>query len=591
MGGFMNNIDYKKICEEIISLERDLLNQYYKVVSVEDKNVLIKEINTLKELYMREEFYFLTLNLDYNDLNSLCDYIIDSYECSGFNNMSYEDMESIMERVSILLSDIVICKGLEDRMRVYIPSSKPINDDTISWYCKFSPVFGYYYDFLVNKMISKYPTLDYLAVIFNSSLAKEKRNKELCKQAFSNYLITDEFLNQLLDNEFSMVSAERLDSDQQKSRMDPYMFYAYVHSYMEGEAFDLTGIIETSCDDYAINLEKLKAIIQYLDVDTLSQLKDCFVFDKDMISIIDREILTRNDYVKGKAEYSEDALLQENKLVTDLLFACQDLLNYYEEASYLEKIGQRETDRFKSLVGKINYKQNEERALALNLLDDINASEIMDTVLFSKSIKTYYDVIGAGRILNEKDECLMKERLSSLLGYLDSRAFMEEIDNDNNVDYEFTFNDEVINLYLETGFDLGQPLALHDFYHQTLHTMINAGLDRYIDKSDNKEYYIDLKYNDLFVEPIIDKIAVDNKFNFKEVSLITPDYLRMVSMTEDVSYELVYDSLKYYMSEYVTSQKELITDDDSLYDNYIKAKISGLIGVFPDITVKSYYKH
>ena len=47
----------------------------------------------------------------------------------------------------------------------------------------------------------------------------------------------------------------------------------------------------------------------------------------------------------------------------------------------------------------------------------------------------------------------------------------------------------------------------------------------------------------------------------------------------------------YYMSEYVTSQKELITDDDSLYDNYIKAKISGLIGVFPDITVKSYYKH
>ena len=589
----MKNIDLKRICGDIIIIEKNLLNQYYKVIKINDKNELIEEINHLKELYMREQFYYLTLNLNYIDLNALCSYLVDDYDFNAFESISSADMECIIDRVSDILSDMVVHKTLEERMRVYIPSLEAISDDTITKYCKFSPVFGDYYEFLTKKMIRKYPSLDYLAVIFNSFLDKEKKNNELCKTAFTNYLITDDFFNELHDNVFPFVSAERLDSDQEKSRMDPYIFYAYVHSCMEGEAFDLTGVIEASDDDYVINLalEKLKVIIQYLDVNALRDLEEMFVYDKGILELIDKEILSRNDYVKGRAEYSEDTLLQENKLVTDLLFASQDLLNYYEEASYLEKIGQRESDVFKSIVGKINFKQNEERALALNLLDDINASEIMDTILFSKSIKTYYDVTGAGRMINEKDECLIKERLTSLLGYLDSRAFMEEIDNDNNVDYEFIPNDEVINLYLETGFDLGQPLALHDFYHQALQTMINMGLDRYIDTSENKEYYIDLKYNDLFVEPIIDKIAVDNDFNFKDVSQITPDYLEMVAMTENVSYELVRDSLKYYMNEYINAQAEKITDEDSLYNNYIKAKMMGPMGFLSDKNVKIYYKH
>ena len=593
MGGFMNFIDFKTKCEEIISLERDLFNQYYKVVGVDDKTELVKNVNYLKELYMREQFYFLTLNLDYNDLNTLCSFLIGDYDFEGFENISLDDRECIITRVSDILSDMVVQKTLEERMRAYIPSSEAINDDTILKYCKFSPVFGDYYEFIAKKIIRKYPSFDYLAVVSNSSLDKEIRNKELCKTAFSNYLITDEFFKGLLNNKFSMVSAERLDSDQENSRMDPYIFYSYVHSYMEGEAFDLTGVIEASDDDFVIALasEKLKVIIQYLDVNALKDLRDNFVFDKDVLEIIDKEILSRNDYVKGRAEYSEDTLLQENKLVTELIFASQDLLNYYEEVSYLEKIGQRESDSFKSIVGKINYKQNEERALALNVLNDINASEIMETILFSKSIKTYYDVIGAGRLLNEKDECLIKERLSSLLMYLDNRSFIDETENDDNVDFAFIPNDEAINLYLETGFDLGQPLELHDFYHQTLQTMINKGLDKYIETSDNKEYFIDLKYNDLFVEPIIDKIAVDNEFCFKDALLITPDYLRMVAMTENVSYELVHDSLKFYMTEYIEAQKELITDDGSLYDDYIKAKIAGLTGVFPNNNVKSYYKH
>lgn len=586
-------MDFKKTCEEIINLEIDLLNQYYKVVRIDDKDELIKEIDYLKELYMREQFYFLTLNLDYAELNFLYDNVISGYGFEAFGNLSLNDKECILERVSDILSDMVVHKTLEQRMRAYIPSLEAINDDTIDKYCKLSPVFGDYYEFMAKRTIRKYPSLDYLSLIFNSSLDKETRNNELCKTAFSNYLITDDYFTGLLNNNFSMVSVERLDSDQEKSRMDPFVFYAYVHSYMEGEAFDLTGVIEASTNDFLnnLNLEKLKVIIQYLDVDALRELEENFVFDKETLEVINRELLSRNDYVKGKAEYSEDALLQENKLVTELLFASQDLLNYYEEASYLEKLGQTESDSFKSLVGKINYKQNEERALAINLLDDINASEIMDTILFSKSIKTYYDVTSAGRMLNEKDECLIKERLSSLLGYLDNKTFMDEMDNDNNVDYEFVPNDEVINLYLETGFDLGQPFELHDFYYQTLQTMINNGLDKYIDTIDNKAYFIDLKYNDLFVEPIIDKIAVDKEFNFKESPLITPDYLRMVAITEDVSYELVRDSLKYYITEYVNAQREIITDDGSLYDNYVKAKIAGVTGVYPNNNVKSYYKH
>ncbi len=587
-------LDLNKIKQEIINMEHNLLKAYYNVANLiikgEDHGLIYEEaIDKLKSSHYNEQLYFLTLaNDDITFLEQLSHEFDDANETGKPIN---SDEIVIYDRVYNQLIRKIGFQEVESIIRGLLPLNKEIEPSNLIEYLYDDPITFEYYALLYFGQASIYCSLEEIAAIYELTKNAEVENlqpliHEMFKIAFSNSLLIDDFLERLPEKKFTSIEEKDIEMDCDIIGGEIFSLKEAICETMFNEATYLIFLYnntETPLEKQMISAQ-IKQVLQYLDYEALENIKENLKeLDEVILSNLESELSLRSNGISGKGECFDDYIVateSQGKNISKLVEASVELLKLYYEAAYYEIMSQKESDQYISLMMKISLTQDRERLLLQDLMDDDELYIILEDTLATDQFKRYFQEVlenqGRGNLDPVNDCVIVRERLENLFEQNEMDFATDEVD----------VSDENINFYLENGFDLDQPLSLFIICNQVMNIAIAKGNDKLISENSESPYFVFLKYNDLYINPSMDQIALDSFFDSAKMSNIDQEYLETVAESEEVNYEFLINALSAYMRDNVNYQQTIMDSLDSGVESqyliYLDTKIKSITQTLPN---------